>query len=130
MAIDSLGPAQEQPVGQSDPNKALNGHKLIILSPSPPPQDYLDRLRREHPGLKIAHHWLEFSHLKVPDQIPDEEWKHTTILLTSGRALPPREKVPKLEYVQITSAGANPILKHPLFTDTDISFCTANGVHG
>ncbi|KAF3771303.1 hypothetical protein M406DRAFT_240378, partial [Cryphonectria parasitica EP155] len=60
------------------------------------------------------------------------EWKDVTILLTgySREFLPEKDDVPKLQYVQLSSAGANAIVSDPLYTDTDVAFCTANGVHG
>ncbi len=32
--------------------------------------------------------------------------------------------------VQFTSAGINHVVKHPLFTDTDVPLCTVSGIHG
>ncbi|KAK2039856.1 D-isomer specific 2-hydroxyacid dehydrogenase [Colletotrichum somersetense] len=111
------------------PNKTLEGHKLLILSSSAPPRGYLDKLRSEYPGLAVAHHELDFADRKPGPDFDPAEWKDVTILLT-GSALPAVGEAPKLRYVQLQSAGANHILNNPLFKDTDVSFCTANGVHG
>lgn len=126
--IAQSGPAQAAAVvGQ---NKTLKGHKLFLLAQAEPKQEYLDKLRSQFPDLKIATHVVEWHKTGAPEDIPDEEWKETTVLLASGNFFPARELVPKLQYVQLQSAGANHILKKPLFADTDIAFCTANGVHG
>jgi len=109
------------------PNKSLKGHKLLILSPWKPSAAYLDKLRGEHADLEIVHYALPWGG-KI-ESVPEEEWQDVTILL-SGSSMPSRDQAPKLEYVQLLSAGANQILKNPLFTDTNIAFCTANGVHG
>lgn len=106
----------------SSPNKALKGHKLLIISPWTPPTDVLTRLREVYSGLEIAHY-------NAKSDVPDGDWSSVTILLTQ-REFPTKEAVPKLEYIQLYSAGAEHIVKDPLFVDTDISFCTANGVHG
>ncbi|KZL74862.1 d-isomer specific 2-hydroxyacid dehydrogenase [Colletotrichum incanum] len=111
------------------PNKTLKGHKLLILSQWVPPQEYLDKLSSEFPDLKVVHHELGWADRKPSDGFNPDEWKDVTILLT-GSALPTPDEAPKLHYVQLQSAGANHILKDPLFKDTDVSFCTANGVHG
>ncbi|KAK1981501.1 D-isomer specific 2-hydroxyacid dehydrogenase [Colletotrichum cereale] len=111
------------------PNKTLKGHKLLILSQWTPPQGYLDRLRSEYPGLAVVHHELGWADRKPGAGFDPDEWKDVTILLT-GSALPAIDEAPKLRYVQLQSAGANHILQNPLFKDTDVSFCTANGVHG
>ncbi|KAL0944941.1 d-isomer specific 2-hydroxyacid dehydrogenase [Colletotrichum truncatum] len=111
------------------PNPTLEGHKLLILSQFKPDDEYLNKLHTEFPGLKIIFHELGFPEKKPRPDFDEKEWKDVTVLLT-GSALPDPEIAPKLQYVQLQSAGANHILKHPLFTDTDVAFATANGVHG
>lgn len=110
------------------PNKFLEGHKLLIASPFAPSAEDLARLHAEFPGLVIGHYEVAWG-AKLLDKVPESEWKDVTILL-SGSSLPTIEQAPKLQYVQLVSAGANHILTNPLFVDTDVSFCTANGVHG
>lgn len=111
------------------PNRTLKDHKLLILTPWKPSPSDLESLRSRYPGLKIVFHELAWSEKTPRDDFPREEWEDVTILVT-GSALPSRRQAPKLQYVQLMSAGANLILKNPLFTDTDVTFCTANGVHG
>jgi hypothetical protein len=113
----------------SSPNKTLKGHKLLLLVPWTPSKDFLDRLQSEHPDLNVVRYELNWAEASPRSDFPPEEWRDVTILLT-GTALPAVGVSPKLEYVQLMSAGANHILKNPLFTDTDVTFCTANGVHG
>ncbi|KAK0621797.1 hypothetical protein B0T17DRAFT_535102 [Bombardia bombarda] len=111
-------------------NKTLKGHKLLILTPQflAPPTAFFDKLKAEFPDLKAEHRALDdFGQRTV--NFPAEDWKDVTILLTFN-ALPTIEQAPKLQYVQLTSAGANHILKEPVFVDTEVDFCTANGVHG
>jgi hypothetical protein len=110
------------------PNPSLKGHKLLILSSVPLSGEWQKKFKDEFPDLEIVVYDLPWG-AKVAEKVPAEELKDVTILLT-GSSLPDKELVPKLEYVQLSSAGANHILKHPLFTDTDVVFCTANGVHG
>lgn len=112
-----------------NPDKSLQGHKLLILTPWRPTEDFFDRLRSEHPGLEVVYHALDWQAKKPGSDFPEKEWEDVTILLT-GSALPSREAAPKLAYVQLMSAGANHILENPLFLKTDVAFCTANGVHG
>ncbi|KAB5580041.1 D-isomer specific 2-hydroxyacid dehydrogenase [Coniochaeta sp. 2T2.1] len=113
------------------PNKSLEGHKLLLLTSTPPPEGYFEKLRAKFPGLKTEYRPTEWP-AKVPggESFTDDQWIDVTVLLT-GNAFPASKEVaPKLQYVQLQSAGANMILKHPLFTDSDVAFCTANGVHG
>ncbi|TDZ38003.1 D-2-hydroxyacid dehydrogenase [Colletotrichum trifolii] len=111
------------------PNKTLKGHKLVILSQWVPSSEYIQRLHSEFPDLKVVYHQLGFPEKKPGTGFDPAEWKDATVLLT-GSALPDPDEAPKLRYVQLQSAGANHILKDPLFADTDIAFATANGVHG
>jgi hypothetical protein len=135
MVINSVGQDASTAVrsdsGANPPNTTLEGHKLLLLTEFPPPEGFLDQLKAKFPALKTAHSKTVWSST-APDgeDFTDDDWRDVTILLT-GHALPAsREVAPKLEYIQLLSAGANTIVKHPLFTDTDIAFCTANGVHG
>ncbi|KAF4835142.1 D-2-hydroxyacid dehydrogenase [Colletotrichum tropicale] len=111
------------------PNPTLKGQKLLILSQFKPDEDFYAKLHSQFPDLKVVYHELGFPEKKPGSTFDESEWKDVTILLT-GSALPDPEQAPKLQYVQLQSAGANHILKHPLFTDTDAVFATANGVHG
>lgn len=38
--------------------------------------------------------------------------------------------MPNIKFIQFISAGTNHVAKHPIYTDTKIPLCSANGVHG
>ncbi|KAI0541809.1 hypothetical protein GGR58DRAFT_455025 [Xylaria digitata] len=114
------------------PNKDLVGHKLLILSQLDLPDGYREHLRSKFPGLQVVH--LRFNPwggdaTAAPSGVADFDWANVTVLLT-GPLLPTIEEAPKLQVVQLQSAGANYVLEKPLFKDTKIPFCTANGVAG
>lgn len=45
--------------------------------------------------------------------------------------LPPdAEAIPNIKLIQFFSAGINHYAKHPIWTDSKIPLCSANGVHG
>ncbi|KAI0887586.1 uncharacterized protein GGS22DRAFT_157534 [Annulohypoxylon maeteangense] len=124
---------QENPSGTADAemssNKDLKGHKLLMLVPWEPPTGYIDGLHKTFPGLEVTHaNWDTWKESSLPTHIDEKDWKTVTILLT-GPKFPTKEAAPNLKLVQLQSAGANYILNNPLFTDTDVAFCTANGVH-
>ncbi|KAI0845103.1 hypothetical protein F5Y00DRAFT_247348 [Daldinia vernicosa] len=117
------------PVAEMSTNRGLAGHKILLIVPWDPPAGYVDGLRKTYPGLKVFHiRWDTWSRPDLPPNITPEDWKTVTILLIGPR-FPTREQAPRLQLVQLQSAGANYILNNPLFTDTDVAFCTANGVH-
>ncbi|KAK4238755.1 oxidoreductase-like protein [Achaetomium macrosporum] len=112
--------------------QTLKGHKLLIVAPWKEPAGCLAKLAAEFPDLQVIYHVQEWSATSTPlpeAELPKETWKDVTILLTFSN-LPAPEDAPKLEYVQLMSAGANHVFDTPLFKDTEVTFCTANGVHG
>ncbi|KAJ4258759.1 hypothetical protein NW762_007846 [Fusarium torreyae] len=109
-------------------NKTLKGHKAVIFSTIEPPQSQIDAIQKQFPDLTIKTYVQPWGAPLDPN-FDEEEWKTTTVLLTAT-LLPKPEQAPHLQYVQLTSAGANHLITNPLFTDTKIPFSTANGVHG
>ncbi|TGJ88478.1 hypothetical protein E0Z10_g310 [Xylaria hypoxylon] len=113
------------------PNRELVGHTLLILSQLDLPDGYREHLHTKFPGLQVVHSrfnpWANVT-AAIPG-LADEDWEKVTILLTGPR-LPTSEEAPKMQLVQLQSAGANYVLENPLFKDTKIPFCTANGVAG
>lgn len=109
----------------------LDGDILLITTPRPPPAAWIERIEAKYPGLRVVYRDLQWGSSLAADAVSADIWKAATVLLTTGASLPKsRAEVPRLRYVQLVSAGANQIIKQPLFTDTDIVFATANGVHG
>lgn len=111
---------------KTPPNRTLQGHKLLVLVlPSwTPPEKDIEQVRNRYPDLVVQ--------VGKMDELTKDDWKDVTILLTgySRETLPKKDDVPKLQYVQLSSAGANLVVSDPLFSETDVAFCTANGVHG
>lgn len=110
---------------KNPPNKTLEGQKLLItLGEFSPSTEEIDAVKQKYPDLDVQ--------VGQKKDITKEEWKDVTILLTTHNreGLPDKDDVPNLQYVQLSSAGANLIVTDPLYTDTDVAFCTANGVHG
>jgi phosphoglycerate dehydrogenase-like enzyme len=113
---------------RTNTNPALNGHKLLFITPWVPPQEFLAHLHSRFPGLQVAFHKAPFSKGNW-DDIPEHDKKDVTLVATST-CIPTLEQAPKLQFVQVISAGADFILETPAFRNTNIPFCTANGVHG
>ncbi|KAK8026528.1 hypothetical protein PG991_003584 [Apiospora marii] len=114
-------------------NPRLDGHQLLVLTDVTrfpelrEGSEWRKRVAAAHPGLKIVVHdqdtWRDRT---FPE---DLDWAHTTLLL-SGAVFPTPDVAPKLEYIQLQSAGADPINQTPIFKETDVAVCTTNGVHG
>lgn len=126
-AVAATGPSS------TGTNKRLDGHQLLVLTDVArfpefqPDSAWRRRVAEAHPGLKVVVHdqdtWRDHT---FP---ADLDWANTTLLL-SGAVFPAPEVAPKLEYIQLQSAGADPISQTPIFKETDVAVCTMNGVHG
>ena len=113
---------------ETDTAGSLKGHKLLVIAPWAAPAGSLEKFTTAFPDLEVVVHVQSWDQ-KPPIPVPAETWKDVTILLTFA-AFPTPEQAPKLAYVQLMSAGANHVLEEPIFKDTEVPFCTANGVHG
>lgn len=60
--------------------------------------------------------------------IPDELWHEAEILYTFATGIPTPQQAPNLRWVQLYSAGADPVLEQPLY-QADVQFTTSSGVH-
>lgn len=107
-------------------------HVLLTL-PFEEPPDLLKQFRSKYPDINFS--FKDVSHLRKQgantSDIPQSIYKDVTVLV-SLFTFPenPKADAPLLDYVQLFSAGSNQVHKHPIFTDTDISICTASGIHG
>lgn len=103
---------------------------LLITAPRKPAQSWIEHIQTQFPRLRVIYFDLAWGKVLPRESLTEKEWSNITVLLTTS-SLPPTEvDVPRLRYVQLFSAGANLVTKQPLFTDTDVIFATANGVHG
>jgi lactate dehydrogenase-like 2-hydroxyacid dehydrogenase len=110
-------------------NPTLRGHKLLVFNPFPPQGLSFEPLKKDFPHLEVQIVQLGWHDKDAHSMVSDEEWEDVTILLTAS-ALPEIEKAPTLQLVQLQSAGSNHVHENPLYRETDITFCTVNGVHG
>ncbi|KAI1326633.1 hypothetical protein F5Y16DRAFT_374117 [Xylariaceae sp. FL0255] len=113
------------------PNSDLTGHKLLLIGDYDLPKDFLEYAHGKYSGLEIVH--LRMFPFNPPGEEGlkrlEKEFKDTTIIV-GGAVLPTIEQGPKLQLVQLQSAGSEYIVNKPIFKDTDISFCSANGIAG
>ena len=96
----------------------------VVLITAPFEARLLERLQGLSPDLQI-----ELRPTHSVEVIPDDLWQVVEILYTSfAIPLPLPEQAPQLRWVQLYSAGPDPILDHALF-QTQVIFTTASGVH-
>jgi lactate dehydrogenase-like 2-hydroxyacid dehydrogenase len=56
--------------------------------------------------------------------------QRTTYLTTLFWLPPNAASIPSTKLIQFTSAGTNHVSNHPIYTDSKIPLCSANGIHG
>ncbi|KAH7129944.1 hypothetical protein B0J13DRAFT_598295 [Dactylonectria estremocensis] len=110
-------------------NPTLKGHKAIIATTAKAPPAAVEAIRKQFPDLQLKLYVVPWGNSEIGGDFEEEDWKDTTLLLTAT-VLPTVEQASRIQYVQLSSAGANHILNRPYFSDTKVPFCTANGVHG
>ncbi|KAL1841099.1 hypothetical protein VTJ49DRAFT_7430 [Mycothermus thermophilus] len=109
-------------------NPTLKGHKLLLALPwGPAPAGFVETLVSKFPDLEVVVHVQE---AQTPPALGPEAWKDVTILVTFTTFPESVEQAPRLEYVQLMSAGANHVLEKEVFLKGEAVWCTANGVHG
>jgi phosphoglycerate dehydrogenase-like enzyme len=96
----------------------------VVLITAPFEAHWQERLQHLSLNLQIEQ-WSTRSGTPVPVDL----WQEVEILYTSfATPLPSPEQALRLRWVQLYSAGPDPILNHPLF-QTSAIFTTASGVH-
>jgi len=101
-----------------------NEPSRVVLITAPMEEGWLQRLRSQWPDLRF-----EYRSARAHETISDDLWREVEVLYMSfATPLPAPEKVPKLRWVQLYSAGADYIFNHPLF-HTQVIFTTTSGIH-
>jgi phosphoglycerate dehydrogenase-like enzyme len=95
-----------------------------VLITAPIETSWLERLQKLSSALEI-HQWLPSAEGRGPDDL----WQQVEILYTSfATRLPPPEHAPRLRWVQLYSAGPDPLFNDPLFS-SPVVFTTTSGIH-
>ena len=99
------------------------GSRAVLIT-APCETHWRERLQRLSPAIHIE---LWPSHAR--GAVPADLWKEVEILYTSfATPLPSPEQALRLRWVQLYSAGPDPVLNYPLF-QTPVIFTTTSGVH-
>jgi phosphoglycerate dehydrogenase-like enzyme len=85
------------------------------------------------PQSSIAHKLTCSSRLRPLYSLADfvaDVIKRATYLATLSWLPESASSIPSAKLIQFFSAGTNHIANHPIYTDSKIPLCSANGVHG
>jgi phosphoglycerate dehydrogenase-like enzyme len=101
----------------------MAGERVALVN-RPWPEEWLARLRAVAPGWRIIGHGAAHP---GGARVPADLWREAEVAYTFFE-LPQPEQAPALRWVQLFSAGVDPILQHPLYA-SEVAFTTASGVH-
>ncbi|MBN1311772.1 MAG: D-2-hydroxyacid dehydrogenase [Anaerolineae bacterium] len=96
--------------------------KINVLVTLPFEQPLIDKLVRISPELEVVRREARTAD-EILDIVGDME------VIYAWEAVPLPEDASNLRWVQLHSAGADSILQHPLYMQSDVMFTTANGIH-
>ncbi|HQA69948.1 MAG TPA: D-2-hydroxyacid dehydrogenase [Aggregatilineales bacterium] len=95
---------------------------INVLVARPFPAALMNKLENISPRFNITQR-VPASAEELADLVGSVE------ILYAPALLPEPEDAPRLRWVQIHSAGADQILQHRLFTETDVTITTTSGIH-
>ncbi|KAL5116948.1 hypothetical protein ACEQ8H_005166 [Pleosporales sp. CAS-2024a] len=117
--------------GPQAPSKQMSNKKELVLFTVPFPEEAakrgLDALKKEFEDVEIAYYYTQ--HQK-PTEVPQDVVNRASYLATLFWLPTDAAALPNVNLIQFFSAGTNHVSAHPIYTDSKIPLCSANGVHG
>lgn len=109
--------------------------KDLVLAVLPWPKEQcaagIAALEKEFDNLQVQHFYSHFDNGKITvDDIPDGLPARASFIATLFWLPASADDIPKTKLIQFFSAGTNHVAQHPIYTDSRIPLCSANGVHG
>ncbi|KZM22225.1 uncharacterized protein EKO05_0002067 [Ascochyta rabiei] len=121
--------------GGSEVPKTGPKDKELVLAVLPWPAEQckkgIEALEKEFDYLEVQHYYSYNENGKVvvdgiPEGLPAKASYITTLFWLPKTA----DEIPKTKLIQFFSAGTNHVANHPIYTDSKVPLCSANGVHG
>jgi phosphoglycerate dehydrogenase-like enzyme len=114
---------------------AVSKEKELVLAVLPWPKEQcqpgIDALEKEFSHLRVQHFYSHFENGNITvDDIPPHLLAQASYIATLFWLPETPDQIPKTELIQFFSAGTNHVANHPIYTDSKIPLCSANGVHG
>ncbi len=121
--------------GPETPSKPDAQKKELVLAVLPWPKEQcktgIAALEAEFNHLEVQHYYSHFDNGKITvDDIPPDLPSKASYIATLFWLPLTANDIPKTKLIQFFSAGTNHVAKHPIYTDSKIPLCSANGVHG
>lgn len=121
--------------GPEAPFKPASKEKELVLAVLPWPAEQckpgIDALEKEFSHLQVQYYYSHYDNGKViVDDIPPGLPAKASYIATLFWLPKTASDIPATKLIQFFSAGTNHVAQHPVYTDSKIPLCSANGVHG
>ncbi|KAF1944143.1 hypothetical protein EJ02DRAFT_432696 [Clathrospora elynae] len=114
--------------------EAENGKELVVCAlpwPEEKVESGIKALKEAFRDVEVKYFHTKFANGKVePVDVSDDILQRTAYLATLFWLPPSVSSIPSTKLIQFFSAGTNHIAQHPIYTDSKIPLCSANGIHG
>ncbi|EMD94500.1 hypothetical protein COCC4DRAFT_148497 [Bipolaris maydis ATCC 48331] len=113
----------------------MSKEKELVLCTLPWPEDQasvgIQELKEAFGNVEVTYYYTKHANGKMePLDVPEEILRRASYLVTLFWLPPDASSIPCVKLIQFASAGINYAAKHPIYTDSKIPLCSANGVHG
>ncbi|KAJ4362828.1 hypothetical protein N0V95_001202 [Ascochyta clinopodiicola] len=121
--------------GPEAPSRTASKDKELVLAVLPWPAGQcktpIEALEKELDHLTVQYYYSRIENGKViVDGLPDDLPAKASYIATLFWLPKTADDIPKTKLIQFFSAGTNHVDKHPIYTNSKIPLCSANGVHG
>jgi hypothetical protein len=105
-----------------------SSEQVLIISVWSIPPTLVAEVQSRHPHCNImsfkVSSWDDFS------TVPTAAWAPATVIMAYNLPWQIPLRSPNLKYVQLVSAASDHMRNHPVYTQSNITICSANGIHG
>ncbi|KAH7399289.1 hypothetical protein BKA66DRAFT_160330 [Pyrenochaeta sp. MPI-SDFR-AT-0127] len=121
--------------GSNLPVRDVSKEKELVLCTLPWPEEGakrgIEELKKEFDNVEVQYFHSKFENGKSFDlDVPEDLLNRASYLATLFWLPASPSSLSNVNLIQFFSAGTNHIAKHPIYTDSTIPLCSANGVHG
>jgi len=120
--------------GPELPSRGTSKEKELVLCTLPWPEERAARgmkaLQEAFGDVDVKYYHSVHSNGKSESLVVPEEILQRANYMATLFWLPSPKSIPNTKLIQFFSAGTNHVANHPVYTDSEIPLCSANGVHG
>ncbi|KAI1515688.1 SerA Phosphoglycerate dehydrogenase [Pyrenophora tritici-repentis] len=121
--------------GPELPSRGTPKEKELVLCTLPWPEERAARgikaLKEAFDDVEVKYYHSKYSNGNAESLVvPDDVLRRANYMATLFWLPSSPMSIPHTKLIQFYSAGTNHVSNHPIYTDSEIPLCSANGVHG